>query len=55
MMDQKKKEIIDQYIEAYIEENLPRVVNEILDERIKQENLKALKRFMDPDLKIFEF
>ena len=53
MASEHEKSIVEQYVAAYLEENLPRVINEVIDERIRQENMAVLKKFMNPDLKIF--
>lgn len=46
---ERQKEIIEEYIDRFIEEKLPEAVNKIIDERIREENLRVYKKmFEDP-------
>lgn len=49
------EDLLDKYIAAYFKANLPRVVNEIIDERIARETLAARSNhFYADNLEIFE-
>ena len=48
------EDLLDKYIAAYLEANLPRVVNEIIDERLRQEAVVVRNHVFADNLKIFE-